>query len=177
MTKTATLVNFGRYIDVKIGSLADSHIKQFGLRLAAGERGDPRVNSEECQKYLSLWESIQAKEGKNLNAEEHAEVMERSIVANSITWWVPNQLMGFGSLENVRLWTKIQKSDFSIVGSRVVYAFIAIVPIWRNLKRSNNNCRGGGMADTEHSKCSGRKPLRVQVPPSVPGQAECTGTY
>src|SRR5574343_223581 len=142
MTKTATLVNFGRYIDVKIGSLADSHIKQFGLRLAA---------------------------------EERAEVMERSIVANSITWWVPNQLMGFGSLENVRLWTKIQKSDFSIVGSRVVYAFIAIVPIWRNLKRSNNNCRGGGMADTEHSKCSGRKPLRVQVPPSVPGQAECTG--
>lgn len=76
MAKIATLVNFGRYIDVKIGSLADSHIKQFGLRLAAGERGDPRVNPEECQKYLSLWESIQAKEGKNLNAEEHAEVME-----------------------------------------------------------------------------------------------------
>lgn len=75
-TVAATLVNFERYIDVKIGSLADSHIKQFGLRLAAGERGDPRVNPEECQKYLSLWESIQAKEGKNLNAEEHAEVMK-----------------------------------------------------------------------------------------------------
>ena len=28
--------------------------------------------------------------------------------------------------------------------------------------------RGGGMADTEHSKCSARKGVRVQVPPSAP---------
>ena len=28
--------------------------------------------------------------------------------------------------------------------------------------------RSGGMADTEHSKCSARKGVRVQVPPSAP---------
>jgi hypothetical protein len=42
-------------------ALAKAHCKQFESKVKAGLSGNPHVNTEECIRYLALWERIQLK--------------------------------------------------------------------------------------------------------------------
>lgn len=61
----------------EIARLANIHVIRYTRRLEAAKNGATNVRPEECEEYLSIWKSIQAK-GKYelLNSQERLELQE-----------------------------------------------------------------------------------------------------
>lgn len=63
----------------KIIDAAKEHISLYEARLESKRQGKPSgrfVHEADCKKYLAIWQSILAKGGENLTAEEANEVKD-----------------------------------------------------------------------------------------------------